>query len=279
LFYNDNRTSNFRQNEIYTKISAGFPVTMKGRLEFGVGYGYLNDDYYLNRALITSSSIEDESRYSIGSVFGRIESYTLNNTMYPTKGYIHTSSMQLFGSEETYKSGNDLTRNVNDVFDLWFQWHAKFDQYYTINSHFTLGAFGEAVISTRNLQQNYTASVIQAPSFRPTPYTRTVFNDAFCANQYAAIGLKPIYNLTRDLHVRGEAYWFVPYQSINRATDNSAYYSAPFSSSQFLAETSLVYNFKIASAGMFVNYLSSSSSQWNFGINIGFLLFNPKFTE
>jgi hypothetical protein len=30
---------------------------------------------------------------------------------------------------------------------------------------------------------------------------------------------------------------------------------------------------------MFVNYLSSSSSQWNFGINIGFLLFNPKFTE
>jgi len=81
------------------------------------------------------------------------------------------------------------------------------------------------------------------------------------------------------LHLRGEAYWFVPYQTIDRAADNSAYYSKPFYSSQFLGEGSLVYNFRIASAGMFVNYYSSAASKWNFGINIGFLLFNPKFTE
>ena len=46
-----------------------------------------------------------------------------------------------------------------------------------------------------------------------------------------------------------------------------------------MSETSLVYNFKIASAGVFMNYYSTAVSRVNFGINIGFLLFNPKFTE
>ena len=279
IFYNDNRTANFRQNEIYSKLSVGFPITMKGRLEFGLGYGYLTDNYFLNRALITSSTKEDESFFSLGSVFSRIESYTLNNVMYPTKGYRHSSCLQLIGGEQTYRSYNDPLKDVTDVFDLWIQWRAKHEQYIQVSRHFTLGTYGEFALSSRKLLLNYTTSVIEAPAFRPTPYSRTVFNEAYCANQFVAVGLKPIYNLTKDLHIRGEAYWYVPYQTISRAPDNSAYYSTPFHTTQFLGETSLVYNFKIASAGMFVNYYSTAVSKWNFGINIGFLLFNPKFTE
>ena len=279
LFYNDNRTANFTQSEVYGILSAGFPLAMNGIMEFGVGYGFLTDNYYLNRALITATTKEDQSLFSLGSAFVRLKTYTLNDVMYPTKGFSHSTSLQLIGGEETYNSLNNPANNVNDKFDLWIQWRAKLDQYILLTPHFTLGTYGELALSTRKLLQNYTVSLIQAPAFQPTPYSRTVFNDAFSANQYAAIGLKPIYNLTKSLHIRGEAYWFVPYQSINRAADNSAYYSAPFSTSKFMAETSLVYNFKIASAGMFVNYFSSASSQWNFGINIGFLLFNPKFTE
>jgi len=279
IFYNDTRTSNFNQNEIYSKLSVGFPLTMKGRLEFGVGYGYLTDNYFLNRALITSTSKEDESMFSLGSLFTHIESYTLNNVMYPTKGYSHSSSLQLMGGEQTYKSSNDPTKDVNDLFDLWIQWRAKHEQYIQITNKFTLGTYMELALTSRKLLQNYTVSVIEAPSFHPTPYSRTVFNENYCASQFGAVGLKPIYNLTKDLHIRGEAYWFVPYQTINRAADNTAYYSTPFYSTQFMGETSLVYNFKIASAGMFLNYSSSAASKWNFGINIGFLLFNPKFTD
>ncbi|MDP4239808.1 MAG: patatin-like phospholipase family protein [Bacteroidota bacterium] len=279
LFYYDNRTANFTQNEIYSKLSAGFPLTMKGRLEFGVGYGFLTDNYYLNKATITSTTKEDKSLFSLGSLFSRIESYTLNDVMYPTKGYSHSTSLQLIGGEQTFRSGNDPTKNVNDLFDTWIQWRAKYEQYIPVLPKVTLGMYGELALSSRKLLQNYTVSVIEAPAFHPTPYSKTVFNESYCANQYAAIGLKPIYQLTNDLHVRGEAYWFVPYKTIDRAADNSAYYSSPFHSTQFMAETSLVYNFKIASAGMFMNYYSSAASKWNFGINIGFLLFNPKFTE
>ena len=279
LFYMDSRTANFSQFEVYSKLSVGFPVTMKGRLEFGIGYGALTDQYIQNRALATSSTEEDKSIFSIGSLFGRIESYTLNNVMYPTKGFHYSSSIQLLSGEEFFKSAISPITNQSDRTDFWFQYRGRYETYLPINSHFTLGGYGELAFSSRKLLQNYTVSLIQAPSFRPTPHSKTVFNEAYSANQFAAIGLKPIYNITKELHVRGEAYLFVPYKIILPTADNTAYYSVPFTTSHFMAETSLVYNFKIASAGMFVNYYSASASQWNFGVNIGFLLFNNKFLE
>ncbi len=199
--------------------------------------------------------------------------------MYPTLGHNYTTSLQLIGGEEIFKSPAYPQTNFSERMNLWLQYKTKADPYFQLNSRFTLGAFGELALSSRKLLDSYILNVIEAPAFRPTPHSKTVFNETFCANQYLAVGVKPIYNLTKQLHVRGEAYWFLPYQSFNRAADNSAYYSAPFSTSQFMAETSLVFNFRIASAAMFVNYYSKAASQWNFGINIGFLLFNPKFIE
>ena len=279
LFYEDNRTSYFNQYEGYSKLSVGFPLTMKGRLEFGIGYGSLADNYIQNRDSVGLVQKSDRSVFSLGSAFTRLESNTLNNFMYPTKGFYYSTSLQLIGGDETYKSENNATLNVPKRLDLWVQYRAKMDRYYIVKSRFTLGTYAELAFTTRKLLQNYTVNLIQAPAFQPTPHSRTVFNDAFSANQFVAVGLKPIYNINNQLHVRGEAYWFVPYKSFYRLADNSATYSNAFSSSQFMAETSLVFNLKVASVSMFANYYSSAVSQWNFGVNIGFLLFNPKFTE
>ena len=278
LFYNDNEsgTPDFTQSEIYAKLSAGFPFTMRGRIEMGLGFGGIIDRYVQNRTLATQ---QDKSDFTLANAFAKIEGNTLNDKMYPTSGYSYFSSAQLFGGFEDFESGSNSALNVFENKDLWVQWRGKYDRYFSFSSRLTLGTYAEALLSTRKLVNNYTVSIIQAPAFQPTPYTRTVFNEAFCANQYAAIGLKPIYYLTKDLHLRGEAYWFIPYKRILSASDNSAYFSEPFSTSEFMAETSLVFNFKIASVAAYVNYFSSAQSQLNFGINIGFLLFNPKFTD
>ena len=84
LFYDDGRTSYFNQSEVYTKFSIGLPVTMKGRTEFGLGYGLLTDHYGLNFG--TSSTDVVESVYQLGKVYAGIETYTLNNVMYPVIG-------------------------------------------------------------------------------------------------------------------------------------------------------------------------------------------------
>lgn len=279
LFYEDDRAANFTQYEAYGKLSVGFPVTMKRRLEFGIGYGLLTDYYVQDRSLINATTKSDKSIFLLGNLFGRLETYTLNSIMYPTKGYNHFVSLQLLGGEEHFRSGNHLETNISEKSDFWFQLRTKFDRYYSVSSRFSLGTHGELAYSTRSFQDNYTITLIQAPSFQPTPHSKTVFNGAYSANQFVAVGVKPIYHITRQLQLRGEAYCFLPYLEINRANNNTAFYSPPFSTSHFMGETSLVFNFRMASAGVFMNFYSSAASKWNFGLNIGILLFNSKFIE
>jgi NTE family protein len=277
LFLNDYRTSDFTQYEAYGKLSAGIPLSTRGRFEFGMGYGALTDHYIQNSN--TTPENEDMSLFSLGSLFAHIESYTLNNLMYPTSGHNFTSTLQLIGGEESFQSPLHPITNLSERIDWWAQIKGKYDQYYTINPKWSLGTFGEMVLTSRRLLYNFTDSRIQAPAFTPTPHSKTIFNGGFSANQYLALGIKPIYHITKDLHIRTEAYWFVPYRTIERAADNTAYYSAPFKSSEFMSETSLVFNFKMASAAMYVNYYSTGVSKWNFGLNIGILLFNSKFIQ
>ncbi|MDO9153706.1 MAG: patatin-like phospholipase family protein [Paludibacter sp.] len=279
LFFADYRAANFSQYEAYSKLSVGFPLFANGRMEFGVGYGALTDNYTQSADTLVYSSKLDKSIFYLGSIFGRAESSTLNNRMYATNGHNYTSLLQLITGVEIFKSTINPLYNMSGEYDNWIQFSGKIDNYFQISPQFTIGAYGELALSSRNLLQNYTASIIQAPSFRPTPHSKAVFNRAFCANQFAAIGVKPIYHLTDQLHLRAETYWFIPYKTILRASNNAAYYSAPFKSSQFLVETSLVFDFKIASAGLFANYYSAGTSRLNVGINVGILLFNRKFTE
>lgn len=199
--------------------------------------------------------------------------------MYPTAGSNHLLSLQLFGGDEKFRSFNNSLLNSAGNVDLWGQLRAKFDQYYKINKSLVLGTQANLVLSTRDLLSNYTVNLTQAPAFRPTSHSQTVFNPAFSANQFAAFGLKPIYNINDQLHWRNELYVFVPYRSFVATTNNQTVYSDPFTRAEIMVETALVFNFRIATASAFVNYYSTSVSPVNVGVNIGFLLFNKKFME
>jgi NTE family protein len=276
LISQNNRTLNFNLNEIYSKMSIGFPFSIQGRMEFGIGYGVLTDNYNHIGAIQTSTLGNDQSLFEIGKLYSRIESNTLNNAMYPTKGFDYLSSFQILKGVESYKPSLTTIVNLPDKHDLWVQYRTTFDRYYPVSSFFTIGTYGELNYSSRKLLQNYFVSLMQAPSFQPTLFSRTMFNGAFCANQFGAVGLKPVFILSDQIHLRSEAYLFIPYQSIYRAPDNTAYYSTRFSGIQFITETALVYNFKLATAGLFLN---SGSGSFYIGFNIGILLFNSKFLE
>lgn len=276
-FYNDDRTSNFNQSEVYGKFSIGFPVTMRGRIEFGLGYGGLRDNYRQNLSLTTTGL--DESIYQLGSMFSKFETNTLNNILYPTSGEKYSVGIQLIGGESSFKSRVDPDQYNTNKKDLWFQFKGATDKYFRINKSFILGGFSELVVSNRKSLNNYTSTVIQMPAFRPTPHSKVIFNEAFSANQFLALGIKPIYTINEVAHLRTEAYFFIPYQQAYRNWDNKVAFKQPFSTMNFMTESSLIFNFKFVSAGLFVNYYSSGVSKWNIGINIGYLLFNNRFLD
>lgn len=221
----------------------------------------------------------DKSSYSLFSVFDRMEGNSLNARIYPTAGCHWYSIIQFLGGTENFRSTMFPNTSTHGLLDFWLQYSGHIENYFRLDKHFSLGVSADVAFSTRNLLSNYTATIIQAPRFTPTAHSRAIFNEGFCANHYLAVGLKPVYVITDRWQVRFEGYAFAPYKTIMRKADNSAYYSEPFQNIHFMAETAVVYDFKIASVGVYVNYYSTPRQNWNAGLNIGFLLFENKFIE
>ncbi len=273
-----NTTTFVLQNELYAKFSVGFPMTQKAQQEYGVGYGALSDSYIQDLQIASELQEYDKSTYSVFSGFAKFESNMLNNRMYPTEGRGWNATLQLlYGNNKFNSTAVPAEAELSEP-ALWFQGRGHYEEYFKIAKYFRLGASFDIAISTRKLLQNYTATIIQAPRFTPTPHSQLCFNEAFCANNYAAVGIKPICPINDRLSVRWESYVFVPYQTIERNADNTAYYSKIFPTVRFISEASISYDLKLVTASLYVNYYSPGND-WNVGFNIGFLLFNRKFIE
>jgi len=279
IFYNDYRLSSYTQTESYLNFSVGIPIKMKARMEFGLGLGYLTDHYTQNTDTVTVMDKRDKSTFRLVNLFANIESYSVDNIMYPKAGYLYNASIQVLGGDSKFSSGNGFYTSNYSNLKYWVQARAKVDAYVPLAKFLRLGVFSEILFSSRQLQQNYTASIIEAPSFAPTPHSKTIANAAFSANKYFSVGLKPIFTIGKQLQLRTEFYGFLPYKSILSDANSIPYYSAPFPAFHSISEASVVFDFKIATASLFGNYYSAGPSRWNAGVNIGFLLFNKKFLE
>lgn len=215
----------------------------------------------------------------MGSLFLRIDGNNLTHKMYPVSGYNYSVVAQLLLSLEKFSSPLNAASNTYYEGSSWVHFRALYDRYVPLEKSLRLGISAEMVYSTRKMLNNYTISVIQAPAYSPTLHSKSLANPAFKANQYAAIGIKPIFMLTKQLQLRSENYCFLPYKTIEKGTENQGYYSEPFKTIRFINEASLVFDFKIASAAIFANHYSAGPNRWNFGVNLGVLLFNKKFLE
>jgi len=280
FFYQTNPASGFSQSENFLQVRVGRPMTQKGRIELGVGAGFLNDRYIQNRELQIGSITPDRSNYFLANVSAQIETYTLNSVMFPTRGHHAMLSLKGVYGSESFQSTISPDQNRFGKNQLWWQLRGRYEHYFPISQRFTLGASSEVAISTRRFSQNYTATIIQAPRFEPTPFSKAVFNEAFSANQFAAVGIKPIWKISNSLSLRNETYLFLPYQTIQRQDNGTVAYSRPFTSYQYMSELSLVLDvWQRASIALFVNHYSAGANRWNFGINIGSLFFNERFLK
>jgi len=148
-----------------------------------------------------------------------------------------------------------------------------------MSGHFLLGTRFMFTYNNKRVLDNYTASIIQAPAFTPTPHSMVSFNEAYRSNQFIALGLLPIWNIKPNLYFRNEFYGFFPWSGLSRGANQEALVSHSLSNIQYIAETALVYSLPFTSMSVFINNYSYPKGNWNFGVNIGFLLFNRRMIE
>lgn len=286
LFYEDVVPAFIKQHELYMKLKLGFPFLNRAKAEIGFGYGQLNDYYYQNTEVSFADRDYEHSRYNLFSGSLNIEQNSLSTKVYPISGVKRSLNAQYITGTEKYRP-NVATKPTKDNTHSWLQMKAHWEQYHELSKLFNLGYTGELVLSSKNLMENYTASILQAPAFTPTPHSTIVFNEAFRANQYAALGVSPIVKLGKFVHFRLDLYGFLPLYEIKKHTevlDNNyvmtlPYYGKFLDSFKYTGEAAFVVHLPFTSISLYANGYSYPSKNFNFGINIGYLLFNPKLLD
>ena len=283
LFYEDLVPAFIKERARFVRLRYGFPILKSSKMEVFAGLGMLTDFYYQTSSLRNINF--DASKYNLFNTGLRFERNSYNYRQYPTEGRRQYLTAQYVAGREHFRSGEG--RYFSDVRKHEWLYVKGFWQNYPVMKHkFNLGLMGEAVFSNKQFSSNYTASILRASSFAPTPHSKISFNEAFRADSYIAAGITPLIKVNDMLHFRFDAYGFVPVRKTrkevldeNQPQRHTAQYDDYFKSYQYMGEAAMVLQLPFVSVSLFANGYSSPRNNYNFGLNIGYLIFDSGFFD
>lgn len=280
LFSKNDKPSFNSKDERFVKLIVALPFLANKRAEISIGYGKLQDNYFQSSVINFDKDRSDRSTYNLlGGAIGFYGS-TLNARQYATKGYFEKLVAQVFSGKEKFIPGNPTETSVTTKErQSWLQISYMKYAYHTMSPKFTLGWMAEMLYSSKNFSENYTATMLQAADFSPTPHSKLMYNEAFRANQFLAAGIKPIFVFNDMFQFRSEFYGFVPIFPIKKNALNKAYYGKAFSRFEYIGEISVICQLPFGAISAYVNHYSSPKKEWNVGLTLGWQLFNYRFIE
>ena len=278
LFSRNDKPAFNQKDERFVKLKVGLPFLSNKRAEFGVGAAKIQDRYFQKNVIDFDKDKYDKSTYSLFGGSISFNGSTLNSRQFPTQGAHEELVAQIFTGKECFYPGESSdNKKASEERHSWLQLSYMKEKYHRMAEHWTLGWYLKALYSSRNFSENYTATMMQAGEFAPTAHGQLMYNEAFRANQFVGVGVRPIYRFNQMFHVRGEFYGFMPIFPIERNSINKAYYGKAFSRFEYLGEVSVVCQLPFGAISAYVNHYSSPKREWNVGLTLGWQLFNYRF--
>ena len=279
LFYQSELPAYMRQYESYAKLRYNLPLN-DGKFEVALGGAFMMDSYLQEKPLAYSSKSYDRSVYGVGSFGLSFEQNALNNKQYPIAGTRRFFHAQYVEGSESYRYPDSIGNvSVTDKPLSYFKIDLALERYTQVKPKIIIGYKGQGVFSNIRALDNYTSSVIQSAAFSPTPHSKTVFNENFRSNKFFAFGVIPIWQFLPAMQLRAELHGFLPLQAIEKGPNREAILTRSSFHIHTLSEVAVVYDLNFVTLSAFVNRYSSPNGNWNFGINVGYLLFNKRFLE
>ena len=274
-FFEDQAPAFIVIDENYIDLNVGMPVGLSHVVRAGAASMNLNTLYYQDN-YFTRTDTADRSNFYFFNPYIEFERNNLDKKQFPSSGsHFFLGFNYYIGNEHTTpgttQSTEDEIRRDLDFFLL----SLHYEQYFDIAKPVILGVSFDAAYSNKPLLSNYVSSLLIASPYEPVIHMRTIFLENYRAFSYGGIGAKAIFELYKQLELRLEGYYYVPYEKILAPTEEQPVsLSAPFSY-QYLAGTAqLVYHTAFGPIGLAVNYFEKPSDKVTILFNIGFLLFN-----
>jgi len=275
-FFEDEKPNYLVQRDSYWKYEISTPVSNDSKLALEFASG-LKTDYYYQTNQFSRLDTADKTTFSFYSPNAYIEFNSLNRKQFASAGtYFRICTRFISGLEKNIPGSTSADTTEFSNYHNWFQLRMSLDKYFNTFNRIKFGIFGSVTFSNQPFFNNYTSSVLNAPSFEPIPESHTIFLPQFRAYTYFAIGGKSILNILKNLDFRLEAYLFQPYQEILKDANNYAYYGQIFTNRYYIASGSFVFHAPIGPISMCLNYYDQADEPFSFNINIGYFIFNKR---
>lgn len=273
-FFADNKPDYRIQNDSYSELSLGLPVTNKARIKTGIGYVYLNNRYFQVKDFL-STDLPDQTEFYGVSARINYDYNTLNRKQYANWGRnLNIGVRYVNGLERTAPgslSNDSLTRRNNHN---WLQIKVTYDNYFNKYGAVKFGVLAEAYYSTQRFFENYTAGLFMMSAFRPTPDSKTFFLEKFRSNRYIAGGARLLFELKKNLDLRLEMYAFQPYRELERDNNFKATYVSKLQYPRLIGTGILVYSTPIGPIAISGSYYETELKPWSVMFHFGYILFN-----
>lgn len=279
-FFDEVRPSFVVIRETWGGLNAGLGLGNKGLLRLDMKLAETKDKYYQTLEF-TGRDTSDVTlfRHATGGLL--ITRNSLNRKQHPNEGESLCLGVRyVVGDEETDLGSTQAEQGFYKARHEWLMAKAQLDQYVLRKGIFKIGVLAEGVFSTMPMFQNYTASIIRAPAFQPTPESRTYFMERFRAPKYLAGGARAIVAVARNrFDLRLEGYVFQPYEPIVRGEGNAGATAAAFTERSYIGAGSLIYQSPVGPVWFNVSYFDGQREPWAWSLNFGYILFNQRAQE
>ena len=257
------------------RVNLGLAAGTHGRIRLHSGY-FNNSNGFSNLKEFKSTDTLDQQTFRgfrHGIEYSR---YSLNRKQYASSGQHLQIKLDLFNAEERLVAGNtsDLT-GTHYKDQNWVRLKIRSEQYFGPGK-FKYGYLFEGVVSNQPTGINLTGSLINAPSFEPLVDSKTLFLENFKAYNYIAGGVRNVFNVSRKIDLRLEAYFFKPFEALTTSQDSDLVVLDDATSVYYSGTAAAVYHSLLGPISLQVNYYDDDENQWGVLMHIGYVLFNKK---
>lgn len=266
------------QSDKRLMFTLGVPGKHNGKWMAKVG-GFNTRDLFSQNNIYNDGDTLDKSVFNALKYVFEYENNTLNYKQFSYKGHSARFALQYIDGIEKYIPGSESILNIKRRKLNWIRLSVKIENYYDITDKYKIGAEYNAVLSNQPLFSSYRSSIINATAFYPFIDTKTIMLENYRAFSYAAVGLKNIYLINRNLQARLELYYFQPYQKILNSITQKASLAKPLDHRYLSGIVTLAYQSPIGPISINTSYYDDPRENWYFLFNMGYLIFQRRATE
>lgn len=274
-FFSDQKPAYILASDYFFGLHGGIPARNKGKILATAGYLRIADNYYQTQNFLQKDTADKTIlRGFTGAV--TFERSTLNRKQFANQGtFLLLRARAVQASEYTRPGSTSSSRNIEQDEHRWLQAKLVYENYYKRRGRLRLGFYTEVAATNQPFFNNYTATILNTPTFEPILETQTLFLPLFRAQLFGGAGLRNVIMLRNNLELRIDGYVFQPYRELIKTPELKTRLGEPLAKRYFLGSGGLVMHSPIGPISLAINYYDEREQSLSLLFHVGFLLFHP----